>query len=173
MQLFKHPGFACERTPCAQAHWRKVVKVLVQLLLWKLRASSVARDEGTQSTSKSKWRASGWPLKIFWGPDCQLLTEITSIYFVADLVPKDKGNDKDKDTPKLSELPSTSHIFEILVTHSFQIWWHSCHPIHPDHSGHPVHFIESVLQGRVYYYFGIFNLMTRHLPCPNFRFSIK
>ena len=33
---------------------------------------------------------------------------------------KDKGNDKDKDTAKLSELPSISYIFEILVTHSFQ-----------------------------------------------------
>ena len=33
----------------------------------------------------------------------------------------DKDNDKDKDTAKLSELPSISYIFEILVTHSFQI----------------------------------------------------
>ena len=44
---------------------------------------------------------------------------------------KDKDNDKyndndkdnDKDTEKVPETPNLCYIFEILMTHSFQIWW--------------------------------------------------
>ena len=34
---------------------------------------------------------------------------------------KDKGNDKDKNTDKVPETPDICYIFEILMTHSFQI----------------------------------------------------
>ena len=33
----------------------------------------------------------------------------------------DKDNDKDKDTEKVPETPNLCYIFEILMTHSFQI----------------------------------------------------
>ena len=33
----------------------------------------------------------------------------------------DKDNDKDKDTEKVPETPTLCYIFEILMTHSFQI----------------------------------------------------
>ena len=35
----------------------------------------------------------------------------------------DKDNDKDKDTDKVPEKRNISYIFEILMTHSFQLWW--------------------------------------------------
>ena len=35
----------------------------------------------------------------------------------------DKHNNKDKDTEKVPEKPNLCYIFEILMTHSFQIWW--------------------------------------------------
>ena len=34
---------------------------------------------------------------------------------------KDKENDKDKNTDKVPETPDICYIFEILMTHSFQI----------------------------------------------------
>ena len=36
---------------------------------------------------------------------------------------KDKDTYKDKDTEKVPETPNLCYIFEILMTHSFQIWW--------------------------------------------------
>ena len=35
----------------------------------------------------------------------------------------DKDNDKDKDTDKVPEKRNICYIFEILMTHSFQMWW--------------------------------------------------
>ena len=62
----------------------------------------------------------------------------------------------------MPETPNLCYIFEILMTHSFQIKLkipHTGHPVHtghPDHPGYPVPVIHSVLQGRVYHRFGIF-----------------
>ena len=65
---------------------------------------------------------------------------------------KDKDKDKDKDTEKVPETPNSCYIFEILMTHSFQIWWYLTVILFK-----PVtQVIESVLQGWVYHRYGIF-----------------
>ena len=35
----------------------------------------------------------------------------------------DNDNDKDKDTDKVPQTLNICYVFEILMTHSFQIWW--------------------------------------------------
>ena len=62
-------------------------------------------------------------------------------------------NTNDKDTDTVPETPNICYIFEILMTHSFQIWWWYRHPRHPVHTGHPFSVIESTLEGRVYHRF--------------------
>ena len=79
----------------------------------------------------------------------------------------DKDNDKDKDTDKVPETLNICYVFEILMTHSFQIWWlipHPGHPGHPVYPGYPVSVILSVLQGRVYHRFGIFSKWVSKTP---------